>query len=62
MARVDAGPEDDLHLPALVLDGDEDRPILSARVLPRDGPPRHSQGRSVGQALDIGAESHAGGQ
>ena len=54
----DPGPQDDLHVPGLVLDGDEHRSILSLGVLAGYGPARHQDLLSVTRILHGGGGQH----
>ena len=53
-----AGPEDDLDVVGLVLDGHEDRPVPPARVLPRHRPSGHRNQVAVANSLHRRSREH----
>ena len=57
-AGQDPGPQDELNVPGLVLDGDEHRAVLPPGVLAGDGPSRHQDFPSFSRLLHGGGGHH----
>ena len=59
LALEDLGPENQLHVAPLVLDGDEDCVLPPLGVLAGDGPAGHQRLRALRQPADCRGGQHA---